>query len=130
MRYAYPIIISKNENDDFLAFIPDFNVGTQGNDFADVIRMSRDVIGAMGIDMLDDGEELPQPFTVDYDVEIREVSSLVDIDFDEYRYMLDMRPVRRNVTLPSWLNAAADRAGINVSAVLQAALKKELNIEE
>lgn len=129
MRYAYPIIISKNENDEFISFIPDFNVGTQGNDFADIIRMSRDVIGAMGIDMLDAGEELPQPFTVDYAVEAGEVSSLVDIDFDEYRYTLDMRPVRRNVTLPSWLNAAADRAGLNVSALLQNALKSELKVK-
>lgn len=129
MRYAYPIIISKDENDNFLSFIPDFNVGTQGNDFADVIRMSRDVIGATGIDMLDDGEKLPPPFTIDYAVETGEVSSLVDIDFEEYRYMLDMRPVRRNVTLPSWLNASADKAGLNVSALLQNALKAELKVK-
>ena len=38
--------------------------------------------------------------------------------------------VRRNVSLPSWLNVEAEKAGVNVSAVLQAALKKELHIVE
>jgi post-segregation antitoxin (ccd killing protein) len=36
--------------------------------------------------------------------------------------------VRRNVSLPAWLDAEAARSGINVSAVLQDALKKELHI--
>ena len=34
------------------------------------------------------------------------------------------------VSLPSWLNVEAEKAGVNVSAVLQAALKKELHIVE
>jgi len=41
-----------------------------------------------------------------------------------------MRTVRRNVSLPCWLDAAAERAGINVSAVLQKALKNELNLAD
>ena len=38
------------------------------------------------------------------------------------------KPVRRNVSLPSWLNHAADVAGINVSKVLQEALINVLGI--
>jgi len=40
-----------------------------------------------------------------------------------------MKTVRRNVSLPSWLDVEAEKAGINVSALLQAALKKELKID-
>ena len=54
--------------------------------------------------------------------------SLVDVDLVAYRLTNEKRAVRRNVTLPSWLNAAANEAGLNVSAILQAALKQQLNI--
>ena len=54
--------------------------------------------------------------------------SLVDVDFEEYRKANDRRAVRRNVSLPYWLNYKAEQAGLNVSAVLQKALKAELNI--
>ena len=53
---------------------------------------------------------------------------MVDVDFEEYRRKNDMRAVKKNCTIPSWLNFEAERAGINFSAVLQAALKNELNI--
>ena len=55
--------------------------------------------------------------------------TLIDIDFTEYRRKNDMKTVRRNVSLPSWLDLEAEKAGINVSALLQAALKKELKID-
>ena len=59
-----------------------------------------------------------------------DIITLVDVDFADYRRKNDMRTVRRNVSLPSWLNAEAEKAGVNVSAILQAALKQELKITE
>lgn len=56
------------------------------------------------------------------------IVSLVDVDLVAYRRANEKRTVRRNVTLPSWLNAAANEAGLNVSAILQAALKQQLNV--
>ena len=40
----------------------------------------------------------------------------------------DMRAVRKNCILPSWLNYRAEAAGINFSQVLQNALMKELHL--
>ena len=56
------------------------------------------------------------------------IVSMVDIDFTVYRRRLDTKAVRRNVTLPKWLNQEAERAGINVSKVLQEALMSVLNL--
>lgn len=56
--------------------------------------------------------------------------TLVDVDFAEYRRRNEMKTVRRNVSLPSWLDAAAREADVNVSAVLSKALKKELRISD
>ena len=129
MKAAYPIVLTKGEKF-IVVYVPDFDINTQGEDIAGAMEMARDAIGLMGIDMEDDGEALPAPS------ELGAVSmahpndavTLVDIDFAEYRRKNDMRTVRRNVSLPSWLNAAAEKANINVSAVLQSALKEALHL--
>lgn len=33
-----------------------------------------------------------------------DILTLVDVDFDEYRRKHEMRTVRKNVSIPSWLN--------------------------
>lgn len=58
------------------------------------------------------------------------IVSLVDIDSGEYRKKIDTKAVRKNVTLPSWLNYEAEHAGINVSKVLQEALMKALHVQQ
>ena len=52
----------------------------------------------------------------------------MDVDFSEYRRKTDSKTVRRNVALPGWLNYEAERAGINVSRVLQEALIATLGL--
>ena len=130
MRKVYPIILTKTEKG-FVVYIPDFNINTQGKDYAEAILMARDAIGLMGIDMEDNGEELPIPSELDVVSRNNEndVISLVDVDFTEYRRKNDMKTVRRNVSLPAWLDLEAEKAGINVSALLQKALKKELKLD-
>ena len=130
MKNSYPIILTPEE-EGFTVFIPDFNINTQGNDLTEAIEMARDAVGLMGIDMEDDSKVLPAPsnFThVQSKASAGELVSLVDVDFSEYRRKNDLRTVKKNCTIPSWLNYEAERAGINFSSVLQAALKAELNI--
>ena len=54
--------------------------------------------------------------------------TLVDVDFDEYRRKNDNKAVRRNVTLPSWLDRAAAEAGFHVSQVLREVLAEKLPV--
>lgn len=42
--------------------------------------------------------------------------------------MLDNKTVRRNVTIPNWLNQKAEKAHLNVSKVLQEALMSRLGV--
>ena len=130
MKSAYPIVMTQGKNF-IVVFIPDFNINTQGENIPDAIEMARDAIGLMGIDMQDDGEDLPKASSIS-DVQAASPSgsivSLVDVDFAEYRRKNDMRTVKKNCTIPSWLNFEAEKAGINFSALLQTALKKELHI--
>ena len=54
----------------------------------------------------------------------------VDIDFTAYRRKAEKKMVRRNVTLPNWLNIEAEKAHINVSRVLQEALMNTLDVKQ
>ena len=129
LKNSYPIILTPDAGG-YVVEIPDFAIGTQGDSITEAMEMARDAIGLMGIDMEDDGKSLPIPSTLEsVSKGPGDIVTLVDVDFTEYRRQNDMRSVRRNVSLPCWLNAAAEKAGINVSAVLQAALKQQLHLE-
>lgn len=131
MKVAYPIRLTKSK-DDIIVYIPDFQINTEGKNYAEAIYMARDAIGLMGIDMEDDNEVIPSPSPINSIAKENpeDVITLVDVDFDEYRRRNDTKTVRRNVSLPSWLDNAAKEAGINVSAVLANALKQELHITD
>lgn len=126
-RSVYPIIISK-EQDGYYVSIPDFESATQGRSIADAIMMARDAIGLMGIDMQDDGKEIPIPNSKVYETEMNDIVTLVDVDFSEYRRRVDNRAVKKNCTIPYWLSVEAEKAGINYSRILQDALIKILGV--
>lgn len=132
MKVIYPIIIIPTNKNDYFVQIPDMDTATQGDSIENAIDMARDAISLMAVDMLEDEKELP-PASKLSDFNPKEenaILTLVDADITAYKRMLDKRSVRKNVTIPSWLNEAAEAKNINFSAVLQNALKEQLNINE
>lgn len=137
MKNVYPVFFTKTESV-VLVEVPDFEILAQGKTMSDAIEMARDAIELKCVSLEDDGIILPEPSEF-YNLDIANgafyeegetVISYVDIDSTEYRRKTETKTVRRNVALPSWLNYAAEQAGINVSRVLQEALMKVLNIEQ
>ncbi len=133
MKAAYPTILTRDK-DIVLVEVPDLGILTEGKSVADAIYMARDAIGLAGVTLQDKKQDVPKPSALE-DIDIASgtfadvgggILTLVDIDFDAYRRKLDRKMVRRNVTLPEWLNEAADEANLNVSGVLQEALKDKL----
>ncbi|MEE3333390.1 MAG: type II toxin-antitoxin system HicB family antitoxin [Ruminococcus sp.] len=128
MKATFPIILTPDK-DGYVVYIPDFDINTQGSDLTEAIEMARDAIGLMGIDMEDDNLSIPSPTNIkDITLNDSETASLVDVDFAEYRRKNDIKTVKKNCTLPSWLCYEAEKANINFSQVLQNALKGELKI--
>lgn len=134
MKTVYPVLFTKTESN-ILVEVPDLEILTEGKDMNDAIDMARDAIELMCVSMEDDGKEIPEPSDL-LDTENSTFSddgmtivSFVDIDSDEYRRKIDTKVVRKNVSLPSWLNYEADKAGINVSRVLQDALMNVLGVK-
>ena len=128
MKSVYPIVLIP-ANGEYVVSVPDFDFMTQGTDIADAIDMARDAISLMGVEYQDNGKTLPKASEISsISHNDNEILTLIDVDFNAYRKMLENRAVRKNCTIPSWLNEKAEKAGINFSAVLQKALKEELNL--
>ena len=134
MKAVYPTIFTQTENA-VLVEVLDMEILTEGKNKLDAIEMARDAIGLKGITLEDMGSEIPKASELE-NIELSlgtfvqegfSYISLVDIDFEEYRRRVDNKAVRRNVTLPNWLNREAEKANINVSRVLQEALISKLN---
>ncbi len=136
MKNVYPVFFTTTDTM-ILVEVPDLEILTEGTDMANAIEMARDAIELKCVSMKDDNTEIPLPSDIrsldvnhgTFTEEGNTIISFVDIDFGEYRRKIDTKTVRRNVTLPSWLNYEAEHAKINVSRVLQDALMKVLNVQ-
>ena len=140
MKVAYPVIFTDVDTN-ILIEVPNLGILTKSNEegkqkgtMADAIMMARDAIGLTCIEAEDENREVVKPSRLS-EIDISKgtfcedgngIVSLVDVDLDVYRRMQDNKMVRRNVTLPNWLNKEAEKAHINVSRVLQEALKERL----
>ncbi|MBP8967941.1 MAG: type II toxin-antitoxin system HicB family antitoxin [Lachnospiraceae bacterium] len=136
-KNTYPTFIKENGKI-FLVYVPDLDIYTEGKSLTDAIEMARDAIGLKGITLEDDGVDVPPPSSPE--VALRKAQNeaddifdystglltFVDVNFTEYRLKHDNKMVRRNVTLPCWMNYQAEKAHLNVSKVLQDALEKQL----
>ena len=128
MKTAYPIILTPAERG-YTVYVPDIDINTEGETIADAIEMASDAIGLWGIGAQDLGREVP-PASSDLPIcKENEIVAFALVDFDAYRRANDMRAVRKNVTIPSYLNDLADKAGLNFSQVLQDGLKQRLGMQ-
>lgn len=137
-RRAYPAFI-KQDASTFLVYIPDLEIYTEGTSFPDAIVMARDAIGMKWLDANDDGRNIPQASTAeeaivkakedaDEDFDYSDgILTFVDIDCDLYRIKYRNRSVKKNCTIPYWLNEEAEKKGVNFSKVLQEALIQSIN---
>ena len=129
MKQVYPIILTPEKGGGYSVSVPDLQIGTQGETVAECIDMARDAIGLWGIGEQDAGREIPVAATLSPEHAPGEIVTLVDVDFVAYRRANDLRTVRRNVTLPSYLNELGEKAGLNFSQVLQEGLRQRLGVK-
>lgn len=128
MKEAYPIILTPAENG-YVVYVPDIDINTQGATIAEAISMASDAIGLWGITAQDMQKDIPHPSPNLAKCDDNEISTFAIVDFEAYRRANDMRTVRKNVTLPSYLNDLAEKAGINFSQILQDGLRQKLGVQ-
>ena len=125
MKLTYPAIFYKDDNSDAYAVeIPDLPGCTSGgNSLADAITMGIDAASGWVLTELEDGKPAPKASPIN---KIKPdkggfVSMLV-LDMDAYAEKYGNKAVRKNLTIPAWLNTFAESRHINFSQVLQDSL--------
>ena len=127
-RSAYPVYLLDMGKEGFAVRIPDFDQFTEGKDLADAIYMARDAISMMGVYYEDEGKSIPVPGSAKASANKGELLTYVDVDFKDYRMKHENRLVKKNCTIPFYLEQAAEKQGINFSRVLSEALAERLNL--
>ncbi|GAD16131.1 HicB family protein [Lentilactobacillus otakiensis] len=132
-KIVYPIIITKDPKDKevpYLVKIPALNGYTQGTSIENSIEMGRDFIGLKVMDLMDDGDPVPESV---YDLpktEPDELATLVDVNVSAYRRQHDSHPVKKTVNIPNYLNEKGIESNLNFSQLLTKALEKKLGVKK
>ncbi len=130
MRYAYPAIFTPEEDGGFSVNFPDLEgCYTCGDDMPDALMMAEDVLALVLYGYEADGKVIPEPSVISsLKLSDGEFANYILCDTMEYRKRYNNKAVKKTLTIPEWLNEAAQDSNINFSLVLQEALKKKLNI--
>lgn len=128
-QYVYPAVFTEEDCGYSIQF-PDLeNCFTSAETLGEGIKMANDVLCLMLYEMEQSGEPIPAASSIrDIVVKENEFVNFISCDTIEYRKFFDNRAVKKTLSIPSWLNDMAERAGINFSGTLQEALKQQLNI--
>lgn len=125
-KIYYPVIFHPEEIG-YSVSVPDIEgCFTQGDSMDEAIEMTQDAIGLM----LEDCESYPipsDPASISFDA--GDFVVVVPFDMIEYKRRHDSRAVKKTLSLPSWLNEAAEAAHLNFSGILQDALKAKLGLK-
>ena len=119
----YPVIFHPEETGYSVSVHDVEGCYTQGETRSEAVAMAQDAIGLM----LEDCKAYPTP-SEPTAFDLQPGDFVVMVQFDEAAYKRHQKPVKKTLSIPAWLNEAAEDAHINFSGVLQEALKAKLNL--
>jgi predicted RNase H-like HicB family nuclease len=125
MKLTYPAIFYKDEETGAYAVeVPDLpGCATGGHTLADAVLMGTDAASGWVLTELEEGRPTPVASTMDaVRPEPGGFVSLLVLDMDAYAEKYGDKAVRKNLTIPAWLNTFAESNRINFSRVLQDSL--------
>lgn len=131
MKLVYPVVFRRTDDKvPYFVEIPDLGAMTQGSSIENAIEMARERICIEVIEIQKKGDDVPVASEI-CNVNTNDknaIITLVDADIDAYKRSMENRCIRKNCTIPIWLNDEAEKAGINFSNALQQGLKEALGI--
>ena len=126
MKLTYPACFYPCEDieNGYTVEVPDLlGCVSQGDSLADAILMATDAASGWVLDELEDGNPAPAASAPENVVpEQGGFVTMLVLDMDAYAEKYGNKAVRKNLTIPAWLNTFAENNGINFSQVLQDSL--------
>ncbi|MDO5016567.1 MAG: type II toxin-antitoxin system HicB family antitoxin [Eubacteriales bacterium] len=126
MRFVYPAVF-KYEDDSFWVSFPDLDGCFSYGETAEQALLNAQEALALYLEPDTDNPSFPIPSKI---TDIENVSAPGFVSLVATDVKVDMgKSVRKNLTIPAWLNNKAEAANINFSQTLQEALKQKLLLQ-
>jgi len=125
MKLTYPACFYKdNASGSYAVIVPDLpGCVSSGDTLADAILMATDAASGWVLDELEDGKAIPPGSSLE---DVRPDSggfvNMLVLDMGAYAEKYGNKAVRKNLTIPAWLNTFAESNHVNFSQVLQDSL--------
>ena len=139
MLSIYPACFFK-EGKSYSVIFPDLDwLATQGRNEREAMEMAVECLAGYLHILKKDGDEIPPPSQIK-DISINKIANeigidskgafvnMVSVDVDAYAKEHFEKAVRKTVTIPAWLNEAAQEKHINFSQTLQEALVAKIRL--
>lgn len=124
MKLTYVAYLIEDESGAYSVEVPDLpGCVSFGENIADAIDMGIDAASGWVLDELEDGKEIPPATSMNDSPERNDtIKTILVLDMDSYAEKYGDKAVRKNLTIPAWLNTFAEKNHINFSEVLQNSL--------
>ena len=139
MKYVYPALFQPEEGGFFISF-PDIDgCFTQASTIPEGLDMAAaegmdtaaDALNLMLWHMEEEHMEIPAPSPISsLNGDNSSFATLISADTLAYRQLHDTKAVRKNLSIPRWLDTLAVQHNINFSNILQNALMRELGVSK
>ena len=125
MKLVYPACFYQDEESgNFTVEVPDLpGCVTGGETLADAILMGEDAASGWVLGELEEGRAVPPASQIN-SIHPGDGGfvSLLSLDMDAYAEKYGKKAVRKNLTIPAWLNTFAEQQKVNFSQLLTQAL--------
>ena len=132
MKYVYPALFHLEDDGIFFISFPDLDgCFTQGTSIAEGMDMAADALNLMLWHMEEEHMTIPAPSPLhEIQAENGDFVTLIGADTLAYRKQHDTKAVRKNLSIPRWLDTLATERNVNFSNILQNALMRELGVSQ
>ena len=123
MKLVYPAIFTPfDEGNGFTVEVPDLpGCVTEGNNLVEAIEMGTDAARGWILGEIEDGNSFPAA-SMALEAPAGSFVNLLVLDMDSYAEQYGSKAVRRNITVPAWLDTYAQKNHLSLSKVVQDSL--------
>lgn len=123
MKLVYPAILEPfDDGDGYTVTVPDLpGCVTEGDSLAEAIDMGIDAASGWILGEIEEGNNYPAASSAS-EIKVSDPDCLVTLlvlDMDAYAERYGTKAVRRNITIPAWLDTYAQRNNLSLSKVIQ-----------
>ncbi len=135
MKLVYPAYFYPCEEGGYTVTFPDLpGCITEGDTLLEAMDMAADAASGWLLYLVEEAKQSLPKFSDIKNIVPDEYengfATLISVDLDEYSKKHGNRSVKKTLTIPAWLNSAAEEKSVNFSQLLQTALINHLGIKQ